>query len=441
MNNKLLVPLECVKKENGLVTYYQSDKVVMIPKTYEEKSVELRAAWIATVGHIDMPGCTDEVAFKQAYEKALDEMKQYNMNAVFMQVRPMNDAFYESKLNPYSRYLCGGVDGFVEGKKPSFDVMNYLIDEAKKRGMEFHAWLNPYRVSSTKRLSTLEMTLEEKKQLMKEDLDKLHPMNYAKQNPDTLLMSVDGQLIFDPGHPKAQTFILETIREIIENYKVDGIHFDDYFYPSSGIDSDFSDKETYAKFGNGLVIEDFRRKSITTLIKNIKEMVDEHNNSGNRVIFGISPFGMWRHKKNDVRGSNSAGSEAYTTWYADLVEWVEHEYLHYIMPQLYWEFEHSVARYADLCDWWSNLMKDSNVLLYIGTPLSRFDSYKDTVNRNSAPNMLKYAQKDGVVKGHVIWHNKKLYATDNEELVESQKILKQMWAHPVAMPKYPFEMK
>jgi uncharacterized lipoprotein YddW (UPF0748 family) len=441
MKERKLVTLECVKKELGYVKYYKSEELVMIPEVYEEPKVELRGAWIATVGHIDVPGCTDVGVFKKAYETALDAMQEYQMNAVFMQIRPMNDAFYESKLNPYSRYLCGGVDGFVEGKKPDFDVLNYMIYEAKKRGMEFHAWLNPYRVSSTKRLSTLEMTLAEKHHLMNEDLGKLHPTNFAKQNPETLLMSLDGQLIYNPGHPIAQKFIVDTIQEIIEHYQVDGIHFDDYFYPSSGIDADISDKATYELYGKGLSITDFRRASVTRLVKDIKSLVDHHNARGHRVIFGISPFGMWRHKKNDARGSNSDGSEAYTTWYADLVDWVEKEYLHYIMPQLYWEFEHSVARYADLCDWWSNLMKDSKVLLYLGTPLSRFDSYKDTTDRNTAPNMIKYAQKDGVVKGHVIWHNKKLYATDNEELVASQRILKDMWKHKPLMPTYPFEKK
>jgi uncharacterized lipoprotein YddW (UPF0748 family) len=255
------------------------------------------------------------------------------------------------------------------------------------------------------------------------------------------LMSRDGQLIFNPGHPVAQQFIVDTIQEIIEHYPVDGIHFDDYFYPSSGIDTDISDQETYHQYGAGLSITDFRRASVTKLVKDIKVLIDRHNHKGNRVIFGISPFGMWRHVTNDPRGSNSDGSEAYTTWYADLVDWVEHEYLHYIMPQLYWEFEHSVARYADLCDWWSNLMKDSKVLLYLGTPLSRFDSYKATTDRSTAPNMIKYAQKDGVVKGHVIWHNKKLYASDNEELVASQQILKSMWKNKPLMPKYPFETK
>jgi uncharacterized lipoprotein YddW (UPF0748 family) len=441
MNETQLVPLACVQKEKGFVKHYQSEELVMIPKDYQEKSIELRGAWIATVGHVDLPSCESRENFQAAYIKALDEMVTYHMNAVFVQVRPMNDAYYESRLNPYSRYLCGGADGFVEGKNPGFDVMNFFIDETHNRGMEFHAWLNPYRVTSTHGINTADLTLEEKQALKEKELNKLHPTNFAKQNPDTLLMSADGQLIYDPGNPKAKKFILATIEEIIQNYKVDGIHFDDYFYPSSGIDTDLSDQKTYQLYGTGDNIEDFRRNSVTALVKDIKELVDSHNAKGNRVIFGISPFGMWRHRKNDERGSNSDGGEAYTKWYADTLLWVEKEYLHYIMPQLYWEFEHPVAKYADLADWWSKVMKGSKVLVYIGTPFYRFDGYKDTVDRYSTPNMIKYAQKDDVIQGHVLWHNKKLYSQENGELVQSQKILKSMWQHDVKIPKYDFEKK
>src|SRR5690606_29533541 len=207
----------------------------------------------------------------------LDTAKAYHMTAIFFQVRTTNDAFYKSKFNPYSKYLTG-----KEGVAPKFDVLDFVIKEAKKRNIEVHAWCNPYRVSMKIDMSKMEY------------LETLDDLNFAKKYPDLVVTDKNGQLILNPAKKQVQDFIIESMLEIADNYDVDGIHFDDYFYPYAGLSDDDNDLEDFERRENkSQTLGDFRRSQITNVIKNLNEALKEKYP---KLRFGVSPFGIWKTK-------------------------------------------------------------------------------------------------------------------------------------------------
>lgn len=312
------------------------------------KSGDFRGLWVATVVNIDYPvkPTTNSDTLKSEVLNILDYAKNTGFNAVFLQVRPTSDAFYPSEIFPWSKYLTG-----KQGTAPSggFDPLAFWVSEAHKRGLELHAWINPYRV--TKRESGQP----------KHDFASLHASNPAVKNPDWVVKHSDGNLYYNPGIPEVRKLIVYGVLEIVENYDVDGIHFDDYFYP----DKNFDDSLVYKKYNaSGKSLDNWRRDNVNTLIRDVKNAIK--STGKNNIRFGISPFGIWANKSSHPQGSDTKGLESYYSHYADSLYWINNEIIDYIVPQIYWNIGYSIADYQKLAVWWCNAVSGKNVDLYIG---------------------------------------------------------------------------
>lgn len=306
-------------------------------------SGEMRGVWVSSVYNLDYPSSptTDSDKLKAEADEILDNCVKWGLNAVFLQVRPSGDALYKSDLFPWSKYLTGSVG---TAPQDGFDPLEYWVEAAHKRGLELHAWINPYRITRSKDTEW-------------NSLPSTHP---AKMNPDWVVKYSDGNYYFDPGIPEVRDLVTRGAVEIVQNYDVDGLHMDDYFYPGT----DFNDAATYQKYGSSFSnIADFRRDSVNQLVAQLDTAV---HNIDPDIQFGISPSGIWANKSTDPRGSNSSGSEHYVSSYADSLYWIENGLVDYIIPQIYWEIGHKLADFATLADWWNDAVAGSDVHLYIG---------------------------------------------------------------------------
>ncbi|VEU82818.1 glycoside hydrolase family 10 protein [Acholeplasma hippikon] len=367
-------------KTNLPLNYYQTDIQIEIPEDFKLKP--MRAFWVSNVVNIDLPKVTDP-NYKNKIKEMFETAKAYNINTIFFQVRTTNDAFYRSKLNPYSRFLTG-----KEGVAPEFDVLAYVLEEAKKYNIEVHAWCNPYRVSMKTPLTKSEYLAE------------CDDLNFAKIHPEFTVTDKNGLIILNPAKKEVKEFIKQSMLEILENYDVAGIHFDDYFYPYAGLsdtDNDLADFE--ARTDKTIDLDQFRRNQITEVIKDMHDLIKTNYPTKK---FGVSPFGIWKNKPNDPRGSNTdiKCSQSYDNQYADSYEWVKNGYIDYIIPQLYWDFAHPIAPYGDLLEWWVELCKDTNVDLYIGHGAYRLGSEGGYENKYEVVNQLKFANQHETVKGN-----------------------------------------
>lgn len=306
-------------------------------------SGEMRGVWVSSVYNLDYPSSptTDPDKLKAEADEILDNCVKWGLNAVFLQVRPSGDALYKSDLFPWSKYLIGSVGTAPQG---GFDPLGYWVEAAHKRGLELHAWINPYRITRSKDTEW-------------NALPSTHP---AKMNPDWVVKYSDGNYYFDPGIPEVRDLVTRGAVEIVQNYDVDGLHMDDYFYPGT----DFNDAATYQKYGSSFSnIADFRRDSVNQLVAQLDTAV---HNIDPDIQFGISPSGIWANKSTDPRGSDTNGSEHYVSSYADSLYWIENGLVDYIIPQIYWEIGHKLADFATLADWWNDAVAGSDVHLYIG---------------------------------------------------------------------------
>ena len=299
----------------------------------------MRGVWVSSVYNLDYPSeqTTDAVVLKAEADAILDDCEDWGMNAVFLQVRPTSDALYDSDIFPWSRWLTGS-----QGEQPEkkFDPLEYWVEEAHKRGIELHAWINPYRI--TRAGAT--------------DWDNISPENPAAEHPEWVIEH-EGNYYYDPGLPAVRELVIDGAVEIAKNYDVDGIHLDDYFYPGS----DFADDATYARYGDGETLSDWRRENVDLLVEGLHDALQKYD-----LEFGISPSGIWANQATDPRGSATGGSEHYVKNYADSLEWIEEGWIDYIIPQIYWEIGHQLADFATLADWWQEAVEDSDVKLYIG---------------------------------------------------------------------------
>ena len=308
--------------------------VPLIPSISKPK-YEFRAAWITSVENIDWPSKKGLPADSQKAEfiRQLDMHKRNGMNAVVVQIRPAADAFYPSPYEPWSEWLTG-----VQGKPPSpwYDPLQFMIEETHRRGMEFHAWCNPYRAVKTIGRSSVA------------------PDHVTRRHPDWFVR-FENTLYFDPGNKEVQQYVVTVIRDIVHRYDIDALHFDDYFYPydirEGSLKSDFPDKASYAKYGNGMTIGDWRRSNVDSVILHLSQAIKEEKPY---CKFGISPFGVWRNKSQDPEGSDThAGQTNYDNLYADILLWLRNGWIDYVAPQLYWEFSFAHAPYGVLVEWWS----------------------------------------------------------------------------------------
>ena len=333
----------------GLLCAALGMTTIAVQEVYAADHTDMRAVWISTVYSADYPSTiNNEEAQKNEFIQKLEQAQALGLNTVVVQVRPKGDAFYESELNPWSAVLTG-----VQGMDPGYDPMAFMIKETHKRGMEFHAWMNPYRITTSGT-----------------DLAALSADNMARQNPDWIL-SYGGAMYYNPAKEEVQDYICDTVEEIVENYDVDAIHFDDYFYPSNYPlpEGETRDGETANE----------RRDHVNDLIRSVYKTIKKADPS---VEFGISPMGIWKNSISDPDGSATRGTEGYYSVFGDAKTWVEKGWVDYIVPQIYWEQGNSAADYETLVKWWSDVVKGTGIKLYIGHGI-----YKDVVAAEIAGQM------------------------------------------------------
>lgn len=315
---------------------------------------EFRGVWVATVANIDWPSKPGLSSAEQQREfKALLDMHKANgMNAVIVQVRPSADALYESRYEPWSRWLTGKM-----GTPPSpyYDPLKFMIEEAHQRGLEFHAWFNPYRA------------------VVDVEKNGLDSASVAFRKPE-LMVRYGNNLYFDPGLPQARQHTRNFIMEVVNRYAVDGIHFDDYFYPYKIKDLEFPDSSSFALFGKAFANkDDWRRENVNLLIK---ELSDSIRSVKPYVQFGISPFGVWRNQSKDSTGSaTQAGQTCYDDLYADILKWQKEKWIDYVLPQIYWPIGFDVANYEIIAKWWNE--HSYGVPVYIGQATYRIGGNTD----------------------------------------------------------------
>ncbi|WP_089293409.1 glycoside hydrolase family 10 protein [Actinoplanes regularis] len=313
---------------------------------------ELRGMWLTTVYNLDFPSRPGlgQDRIEAEYKGWLDLAVKQNHNAIFVHVRPSGDAFWPSAYAPWSNWLTGRFDG----KSPGWDPMEFMVAEAHARGLEFHAWFNPYRGTQPAPSG------------VGTDATKLAPNHPLRQHPEWRLAypkGETGRFYFDPGIPAARKFVEDSMLEAVEKYDVDGVHFDDFFYPYPEEGQDFPDAASFAKYGGGKSKADWRRENVNTLVREMHERIQQIKPW---VSFGISPFGIWRNRDTDPQGSDSNGLESYDAIYADTRKWVRAGWLDYIAPQLYWTIGFDKADYTRMLKWWTALTKGTKVQLYIG---------------------------------------------------------------------------
>lgn len=298
---------------------------------------EFRGAWLHTV-HQGQYAKMTTAETKNYLEDQLDKLKAAGCNAVVFQVRPSADALYDSELEPWSRFLTGTAG---KAPEPYWDPLEFMVEQSHARGMELHAWLNPYRVTSSNN-----------EKLVPDHIYHKHPERFVKY---------DGKLYFDPGLPENREFIERVVEDIISRYDVDAIHMDDYFYPYPVKGKDFPDSKSYAEYGNGMDRGDWRRQNVNLLIEGLHETIAA---TKPWVRLGISPFGIWRNKSSDPKGSDTNGLQNYDELYADVLLWTEKGWVDYMLPQLYWTLEKKVASSEKLAYWWNDNANGRH--MYIG---------------------------------------------------------------------------
>jgi uncharacterized lipoprotein YddW (UPF0748 family) len=384
------------------IRHYNSSDSVMIPEFYVEESSDFRGVWVATVFNLNFPVHTSESQYKAAFNDLVQQVLAKNMNVILFQVRPLNDAFYQSDLAPYSRYFTGS-----EGSNPGWDALAYMIETAHANGIEFHAWMNPYRVANSS--------------MSKQSyLNTLHVNNFARQNPNLVVQGRESNglnpYILNPGEPAVKQYIRDVVVELIENYNVDGIHFDDYFYPYSGIDTDVDTYNTYAPSGQS--IADWRRENVNEVVRGVKEDIDQINDDQQRDIrFGISPFGIWKSGGLDGSNTSTSALQSFVTQFADSKKWVEEGWVHYIAPQVYWPFNHSLAPYADVVDWWASVARGTGVDLLIGHSI--YHAYDNNWLSDEITTQLRYNQKHPEIKGSIFYSRSYLERTHTTHVINN----------------------
>ncbi|MFF5390370.1 glycoside hydrolase family 10 protein [Streptomyces sp. NPDC013012] len=303
---------------------------------------QMRGLWIASVVNIDWPSRTglDAAAQRAEFVRLADEALAWGFNALFVQIRPTADAFWPSPLEPWSQWLTG-----AQGKDPGYDPLGFMVETAHERGLAFHAWFNPYRVS------------------MQPDPSALVPEHPARVHPEWCV-SYGGKLYYDPGVPAARRFCQEAMLDAVRRYDIDGVHFDDYFYPYPVAGSDFPDEETFRTYGAGHADKAaWRRHNVDLMVREMRDAVRAVRPDA---LFGISPFGVWRNATTDPRGSRTAAFQSYDGLHADTRGWVERGWLDYVAPQVYWHIGLPVADYGVLAPWWAEVVRGTDTELWIG---------------------------------------------------------------------------
>lgn len=350
---------------------------------------EMRAVWVATVSNIDWPDAPtlSSAIQKQSFIRLLNMHKANGMNAVFVQVRPSADAFYPSSYEPWSQWLTG-----VQGRPPFpyYDPMEFMITETHKRGMQFHAWMNPYRAVFNTSGSSIAAT----------HITRIHPEWF---------LTYGDKRYFDPGNKEVQLYVTAIVKDVVTRYDVDAIHFDDYFYPYRIAGKEFPDDAKYRQYGNGMNKEDWRRSNTDSVISMLYRTIKQVKPS---CQFGISPFGVWRNIDKDPNGSNTrAGQTNYDDLYADILLWLKKGWVDYVTPQIYWEFGHKAAPFDVLVDWWSRNTYGKNC--YIGVGIYRAGSNEAWRDKTQLPRQIAKIRNTENINGIVFFSSKSFQNNPN----------------------------
>jgi uncharacterized lipoprotein YddW (UPF0748 family) len=371
----------------GLFCFFQFSHISKL--IAQEAKPEFRAAWIATVDNIDWPnkGEYNVENQRQQFIDLLEMHKRNGLNAVVVQIRPSADAFYPSSFEPWSQWLTG-----TQGKPPVpyYDPLQFMIAETHKRGMVFHAWCNPYRAEFLIGRSSIAAT----------HITKIHPEWF---------LTYGDKRYFDPGNKEVQKFVTGVIRDVVSRYAVDGIHFDDYFYPYRIAGKEFPDNASFIKYGNGMSKDDWRRSNVDSIIVSLSKAIKETNPA---CVFGISPFGVWRNKDKDPEGSETrAGQTNYDDLYADILLWLKEGWIDYVAPQLYWEIGFKVADYTVLLDWWSKHTYGKHC--YIGLGVYRANSNAAWRDKTQLPRQIEMLRNTSNVQGMIFFSSKSFVNNPN----------------------------
>ncbi len=390
MINCAIRPIEDMLLKKGWLALVAVLYVTASPaQTKDTVPAEFRAAWIATVDNIDWPdkGTTDPAAQKAQYLRILDMHVRNGLNAVIVQIRPAADALYPSPYEPWSEWLTGR-----QGRAPVpyYDPLQFMIAAAHQRGLEFHAWLNPYRA-----IFSLGKTITAGNHI-------------TRKHPEWFLNYGDKKY-FDPGNKQAQEFVVKVVRDVVKRYDIDGIHFDDYFYPYRIAGKEFPDNKTYQQYGAGMARDDWRRSNTDSIIVLLSRAIKAEKPW---VKFGISPFGIWRNSDKDSLGSETKGGQTnYDDLYADILLWLRNGWIDYVAPQIYFEFGHRAAAYETLLKWWAEHSYGKHC--YIGIGLYKANTNAAWRDKTLIPRQIREARETPGVQGAIFFSSRSFVNNPN----------------------------
>jgi uncharacterized lipoprotein YddW (UPF0748 family) len=374
---------------------------------------EMRAVWIATVENIDWPSSPGLSVKKQKKELIglLDLVKEFNMNTVILQIRPAADAFYQSSIEPWSQWLTG-----EQGKAPDpfYDPLEFVINECRKRGLDIHVWLNPYRA------------------VRDTAVNKTSPDHISNVHPEWFV-TYGTTKYFNPGLPQVRDHVARVVTDIVRRYDIDAVHMDDYFYPYRIANVEFPDDSSFNLYPGGYSaeqIDDWRRNNVDIIIKQLHDSIKSIKPY---IEFGISPFGVWRNAGDDPAGSATrAGQTNYDDLYADILKWQKEGWIDYVAPQLYWQIGFQVADYSVLADWWNK--NTYGCQLYIGQAIYRLDPESKTEawrTSNEIVNQIHLNRSIPNIAGN-IFYSAKFLRSNPLEL--KQNLMKELYRYP-ALPQ------
>ncbi len=351
-----------------------------------DPSSEVRGVYIATAANIDFPSRPDlsAAALRAELDDIIANTAAAGLNAIYFQARPACDALYASDLFPVSRFLttAGALD---------FDPLAYLIDAAHHRNILVHAWVNPLRVTtgSPSRPQT--------------DPSALPEGSPARAHPDWTVAYADGRLYLDPGLPAVRDYVAAGVAEIVARYNVDGVLFDDYFYPypvsdASGKTAAFGDEGSYARYGGGEDRADWRRENVNRLIAACRTAIKAVREDA---AFGVAPFGIWQNDDGKNGGSATRGLSSYSAIYCDPLAWVQRGDVDYLAPQIYWRFSTAVAPYGELVRWWNRALDGSGVDLLVSHAASSYDDWTDPAGEITE--QVRYARSELTYRGSIFY--------------------------------------
>ncbi len=388
------------------------------------KEEEFRGVWVSPLV-TDYLGYLSETQFKSELNTIFDNMEYFNMNSIVFHVRIMNDAFYPSIYSNYSRYHQG---------VKTFDPLAWAIEEAHNRGIEFHAWLNPYRIQNAGASSEAE----------RKALAAKHPALNAASDYRNIL-GTDSQAILNPGSPAVREFLLNVCEELVTNYDVDAIHFDDYFY-IAGIGQDAAtalDRAEYELYNpNNLSLENWRREQVDIFIQDLRSLLNNYNlYNGKAIQLGISPSGIYRNGNGQItydaygnaitNGSDTRGFSHYDYYlYADTLKWANEGWIDYLIPQSYWSFTQTNVEFPKVMGWWDAALKYKKCKVYSGMGLY-MTSYSWANKQQEAHDQVAYVYNLANVGGHCIFAYQNLQAARNNG---DLSLVKQNYWDKVTLP-------